>query len=82
MNTAFFYSGPLRKIDFRYSGPPWVNGGLVPGDCWLEDFMVTAMAIQTWRGRRLGCCQRKHQDGDGQRRRQSQGFDREALDQD
>ena len=24
MNTEFRYSGPLRKIGFRYSGPPWV----------------------------------------------------------
>lgn len=24
MNTEFFYNGPLRKIGFRYSGPPWV----------------------------------------------------------
>jgi hypothetical protein len=24
MNTEFLYKGPLRKIGFRYSGPPWV----------------------------------------------------------
>ena len=24
MNTEFFYQGPLRKMEFRYSGPPWV----------------------------------------------------------
>ena len=24
MNTEFFYQGPLRKMGFRYSGPPWV----------------------------------------------------------
>jgi hypothetical protein len=24
VNAEFFYNGPLRKIGFRYSGPPWV----------------------------------------------------------
>jgi hypothetical protein len=24
MNTQFLYKGPLRKIGFQYSGPPWV----------------------------------------------------------
>jgi len=24
MNTEFFYQGPLRKMGFRYSGPPWI----------------------------------------------------------
>jgi hypothetical protein len=24
MNAEFVYNGPLRKIEFRYSGPPWV----------------------------------------------------------
>ncbi len=24
MNTEFFYQGPLRKMGFRYTGPPWI----------------------------------------------------------
>lgn len=24
MNAAFLYNGPLRKMGFRYSGPPWI----------------------------------------------------------
>jgi len=24
VNTEFLYKGPIRKIGFRYSGPPWI----------------------------------------------------------